>query len=61
MAEGPSTFCPRSLPETDPKCRYQATKEDDYWLAATHQFRLHKITMARGPSDEQQFEAFEIG
>jgi hypothetical protein len=25
--------------------RYQATKEDDYW----------------GPSDEQQFEAFEIG
>ncbi|KAI9926292.1 hypothetical protein MW887_004056 [Aspergillus wentii] len=25
--------------------RYQATKEDDYW----------------GPSDDQQFEAFEIG
>lgn len=30
------------------------------WLRCIH-FVLHRVTMSRGPSDEQQFEAFEIG
>jgi hypothetical protein len=36
MAEGLAISNPRLLLETNPQRRYQATKEDDYWLVTTH-------------------------